>query len=285
VHWHADVVTSNQKRSLSLLYRLYRFPERWVLRRASIIIATSPPYLESSEPLREFHDKCVVAPLGIEARVAPDSEIAAPAEDAALSDITAMSAPLSKTQSLRVLAVGRLTYYKGFSHLLEALAMAPGVALTLVGNGEEQAQLLKLAADLSLGDRFEYLDNCSDMGLETLYTSHDLLCLPSIERTEAFGVVLLEAMRAGLPCLVTDVPGPGMRWVVDAPLAGILVRAGDSDGLAKMLNTVAADRDILTRLQTTSRARFSSHFQIATISQSITDAYSKIVAAIPRRRP
>jgi glycosyltransferase involved in cell wall biosynthesis len=275
VHWHADVVASSHKRSLALLYRLYRIPERWLLKRAATVIATSPPYLEASEPLRDFQHKCVVIPLGIEPLPVEGSH-GDSTEARRHVQSGEESVPMQAQAALRILAVGRLTYYKGFTVLMRAVAKVPGATLTLVGDGEERQDLLKSAANLGLGDRFTYLGYCGDDDLLQLYKTHDLFCLPSIERTEAFGVVLLEAMRAGLPCLVTDVPGTGMSWVVDAPDAGLAVPAENSATLAKMLNNICSDRAMLAPLQRSSRSRFDALFQISAVARSVTNVYSSI---------
>ncbi|MEJ2384972.1 MAG: glycosyltransferase, partial [Xanthomonadales bacterium] len=112
---------------------------------------------------------------------------------------TEESAAPEEPRPLRILAVGRLTYYKGFRYLLEALARVPGVRLQLVGQGDEAAMLRALAARLELGDRVRFAGGLDDAGLVQALRDCDCLCLPSIERTEAFGVVLLEAMYFGKP--------------------------------------------------------------------------------------
>lgn len=258
IHWQADVVPSLHKLSLRLLYSVYRLPERWLLQKAALITASSPPYLEASEPLQPFRDKCAVLPLGIEplapaeADTAPETE----GDQQVHLESTAHDAPL------KVLAVGRLTYYKGFSYLLKAVAAVPEVTLTLVGDGEDRELLLQLADKLGLDDRLRYLAGCDDHELLALYATHDVFCLPSIERTEAFGVVLLEAMRQGLPCIVTDVPGTGMRWVVDAPVAGMCVAPADVAALSEALQNLACARVKLATLGKAAQARFDTNFDI-----------------------
>jgi len=107
VHWHSDVERS--KPSLRLLYPHYSILERAVLEGAETIVVTSPQYLEASEPLRIWRHKCQVVPLGVApARLPPVAE----GEAQGLWNAT----------GLRLLAVGRLTYYKGFETLVRAPA-------------------------------------------------------------------------------------------------------------------------------------------------------------------
>ena len=65
VQWQSDVLASRHSLGLRLFYTLYRPFERMVLRRSKVIITSSPPYLESSEPLADFRQKCRVVPLGL----------------------------------------------------------------------------------------------------------------------------------------------------------------------------------------------------------------------------
>ncbi len=66
IHWQSDVPLSQHKLGLRLFYRLYKPFERAMLEQADTVIVTSPPYLESSEPLVNFRNKCSVVPLGLD---------------------------------------------------------------------------------------------------------------------------------------------------------------------------------------------------------------------------
>jgi glycosyltransferase involved in cell wall biosynthesis len=121
VHWHSDVEVS--KWSLRALYPHYRLFERAVLDRAEAIIATSRPYLEASKPLGEWREKCHVVPLGVDISRLPPVD-------------RGRAASLWPRARLRLLAVGRLTYYKGFDTLLRAVIGLDGIELVLIGEGE-----------------------------------------------------------------------------------------------------------------------------------------------------
>ena len=263
IHWHSDVIASKHKSSLRLLYQVYKIPERLLLTRAKRIVATSEAYLNSSVPLRNFQDKCTVVPLAIR-----------DTSNKALSECAIKEAHRFTNQnSLKILTVCRLTYYKGLVFLIEALAHAPDVTLTLVGDGEEKAALLERSREIGVRNRIHFTSDCSDERLEHDYSNHHLFCLPSIERTEAFGVVLLEAMRAGLPCLVTDVPGSGMKWVVDAPRCGFCVPPADSLALAHAMNELHANRTKLIEAGQKSKIRYHREFALAGCANRLSTIY------------
>lgn len=260
IHWHADIPEQSGHRWLRLAYRLYRPLERAMLKRAAAVIATSPPYAESSPRLREVAQKCLVVPLGL----APPPRSSAPL-------------PVTREGRLRVLAVGRLSYYKGFEVLLAALREHDGLSLDLAGDGEDRPRLEQLAADPALAGRVTLHGAVSDAALARLYEDCDCLCLPSLERAEAFGMVLLEAMARGRPCVVTDVPGTGMAWVVEHGRSGLVVPPADPAALAAALRRLADDRALLRRLGEGARARFNAHFH--------SDASAQQVLALYRRLP
>src|SRR5690606_4146956 len=105
----------------------------------------------------------------------------------------------------------------------------------------------------------------------------DCLCLPSIERTEAFGLVLLEAMREGRPCVVTDVPGSGMSWVVRHGETGLVTRSGDVDALRAALVQLRDAETLRTAMGDAGRQRFREHFTIPAIARQFVDLYQDVL--------
>lgn len=226
VHWHSDVVVSQIRPAVALAYRLYRPFEQAVLERAVRIIATSPPYLQASEPLQHWYDKCAVIPLGLQLTSAPDTA----------TETTSATEALARhwqPDTLRLLSIGRLTYYKGFETLIAAVATMPalpGVELLIAGSGELHGPLQALIdAHTPPGQpaRIRLLGSVSGADKTALLQSCDVFCLASRERTEAFGMVLLEAMAHARPCIVSALAGSGMPWVVESTGAGQLVPVED----------------------------------------------------------
>ncbi|MEM1190968.1 MAG: glycosyltransferase [Pseudomonadota bacterium] len=257
VHWHADVLASSHSAVLRWLYWLYRPLEQRVLRRAARIINTSPPYAESSEPLSTHRDRCSVAPLGI----ADSSSTEAVTQDEQDDSI------------LRTLFVGRLTYYKGLSYLIRAVAGLDSVELRIVGSGEERKALIGLVKALRVEERVRFLGSLTDEEVELELSACDCLCLPSIERTEAFGLVLLEAMRTGRATLATRVAGSGMSWVVRDGETGLLVDPEDDHAIKLALKKLRDDPETRLRMGAAGRIRFLELFTIQKIVAQLVGIY------------
>jgi len=268
VHWHADVVASRLDRRLVPAYRLYRPFEQRLLAGSRRIIATSPPYLAASEPLAPWRSKCEIVPLGLDPATLPDP------------DPTARRRADSfwPERGLKILAVGRLTYYKGYEVLFHALATLPEGHLCLVGEGEGRAGLEKLRSALHLEKRVTLLGPQPAAVRNGLLASCDLLCLPSIERTEAFGLVLLEAMRYGRPVIASDLAGSGVGWVVQDDRTGRLVKPGDPDGLAAALRLLADNPEQRRAMGQAGAARFHEHFHIHQVARRIKTIYGDVIA-------
>lgn len=271
VHWHADIPLDSRRRALRLAYRIYRPWEQALLRRAQAVIATSQAYADSSAALAPWREKVRVIPLGIadthDIPTAPPSPQPSPAGGRG-------------GNNLRLIAVGRLSYFKGFDVLLRALAQVPDANLVLIGDGECSRDLRKLARELGVEARVNFvgridMDATGQALLESAYTSADVFCLPSTERAESFGLVLLEAMRAGKPAIASDIPGSGVGFVVRDGETGLLVPPGDVDALAAAIRMLAADANLRQRLGEAGRQRFQQEFRLDRIVPQVTDVYAQ----------
>jgi glycosyltransferase involved in cell wall biosynthesis len=303
VHWHSDVITSAQDWRMKLFYMLYQPFEHAVLKRAKTIVATSSPYRDSSQPLKKWHSKCTVVPLGVDVQrftcgggferdferdfekdfekdcgrgVSPRFSNPAPSQDINQNNRGETPLPQPLPQSLlQVLAVGRLTYYKGFRYLIEAAAQTPDIHVNLVGDGDQAENLRALTASLNLQDRVTFHGILSDDELAQKMVDCDCLCLPSIERTEAFGMVLLEAMYFGKATVVSDVEGSGMGWIVDDGITGIKVKPANANALADAFKRLAADREELDNMGKRGREKFDQHFEINHAIEDLIEIYQQ----------
>lgn len=267
VHWHADVVPSAIDRRLMPAYGLYGPLESRLLRQAHTVIATSPPYLASSEALRPWRSKCRIIPLGLDPRRLPEPPVSA------RFDAEKIWGPAD----LRVLSVGRLTYYKGHDVLIRAVARVPETRAVIAGAGPEEKKLREISRRCGVEARVFFTGWVPDERLQALTASCDVLCLPSKERTEAFGLVLLEAMRYEKPVVAADVPGSGMGWVVHHEETGVLVRPGDVEELACALRALARDSKARQTLGKRGGERFRAHFHIDAVAREVLRVYGEIV--------
>jgi glycosyltransferase involved in cell wall biosynthesis len=260
VHWHADIPLDSRKRRLHLAYRLYRPWEHALLERARAVIATSRPYADASTALQPWHDKVRVVPLGI----APTTTTSHTGES------------LWPSAGLRILAVGRLSYYKGFDVLLRALALVPSAQLLLTGSGECDAALRALACELRIESRVRFAGHVEDATLATAHAQADAFCLPSIDRAEAFGLVLLEAMRSGLPIIASDIPGSGVGYVVRE--TGLMVPPRDAEALAAALRLFVEDAQLRQRLGAAGQQRWQREFTLDRSAQQVRAVYAEVLA-------
>ncbi len=273
VQWQSDVIASSYNRRLAAAYRIYRVAEQRLLARADAVIVSSPPYLESSQPLAPWRHKCRVIPLGLDRRRLPDPTV----EMLQWPNLT------WKTQRSRVLALGRLSYYKGFDLLLHAIAAAPEVQLCLVGEGQQEEMLRSMIAVLNLADRVQMLGHIADAQAQALLATCDVLCLPSIERTEAFGLVLLEAMRYGRAVIASDIPGSGPGWIVRHGETGLLVPPGDVRQLAVALTRLSNAPELRRALGESGAARFEADFSIERVAEQTAALYDSLLDASKER--
>ncbi|WP_435103474.1 glycosyltransferase [Arhodomonas sp. AD133] len=258
VHWHADVVGPGMEEKLRRLYPFYRPLEQTLLRRADAIVATSPDYLSSSEALARWRSKAEVIPLGL-----PLERVSADAD----------GMPWQYPERLKVLCVGRLSKYKGIDRLIEAAERVSGLEVVVVGDGEEKPSLQALAQGGDGRSSIRLAGRVTDAERNALMASCDVLCLPSLNRAEAFGVVLLEAMALGRPAIVSRVPGSGMSWVVRDGETGWHVPPGDSAALAERLALLRDQPELLAPAGRAARARFDAEFRIDRIAAQVSALY------------
>lgn len=267
VHWHSDVVFPKSRRLLVWAAKIYRPFEQAVLERSDVIVATSPRYLATSTSLAPWLEKCVVVPLGV---TTPER-----------SNADSPTPPLPwRDGRLRLLSVGRLTPYKGYETLIRAISGLKDVELLVVGAGELRAELQFLIhattpvgqapATLLLGD-------VSDSVKHDLLRSCDVFCLASRERSEAFGLVLLEAMRQARPCLVSDLPGSGMPWVVEQTGCGELVPLDDVQAWRDAIVRCAVNPEERLRRGVAGRNAFERRFTMDACTRALTAHYGALI--------
>ena len=266
IHWHADVVPSRIDTRLAMAYRLYKPFETRRLKRAQAIVATSQRYLDSSETLRPYRDKCHVVPLGVEPQRLPD-----PPE--ALQQWAQQQWPAGKT---RVLAIGRLTYYKGYKFLIDALSRHEDLSLCIVGTGDLALQVEEDIQRFGLYDRVKLLGYVDDDKALALRAACDCFCLSSIERTEAFGVVLIEAMRYGKPIVAADIPGSGVGYAVRDGVNGLRVPPADAEALGLALQRLRDDPALAQQLGEAGAQRFAEEFHIDRVAEGFKRVYESI---------
>lgn len=166
----------------------------------------------------------------------------------------------AQLENKEVLAVGRYAYQKGFDLLLQAWAAVcrevSGWTLRIVGDGELRGEMERQVARLGLEDSVRLARPTSD--IVPIYRQASVFVLSS--RYEGFGLVLLEAMTCGLPCVSFDCEYGPSEILADGR-DGFLVPAGDTDALAARLLTLMRDPALRQRMGAAAyadSARFST---------------------------
>jgi len=257
VHWHADVQGSPHA-LIHATYPLYRYFEKKTLSRAARIIATSPPYMESSPSLLHWKEKCEIVPLGLDQGRYPASPMC------------------SRSDHPLIISVGRFSFYKGFEYLVRAAALTPEAELVIAGDGPTRSRISAEVERLNLSARVSLPGNVTDEELRILLQRADIFCLPSVNRGEAFGVAIIEAMHYGLPLVTTAIPGSGTGWVNQDGVTGRVVRPESPKELAVVIKEIINDPHIKTAFGKAARQRLDTNFTIAKVGRSIEHIYNQI---------
>ena len=230
VMYHSDVI--RQKK----LLKVYRPALETFLSRADAIIATAPQNVDHSPVLSGFKDRTTVIPLGVESddfRLTPERR--------------ERVAELRKRFGSRVVFfVGRHIYYKGIDHLIRAMQDVDA-HLVIGSDGPLTPELRRLSRSLDLTGRITFVGRITDDDLPCYYLASDVFCLPSVARSEAFGIVQLEAMACGVP-VVSSRLTTGVVYVNRDGVTGLTVPPGNASALAAALNRLLGDDTLRTTL-------------------------------------
>jgi glycosyltransferase involved in cell wall biosynthesis len=238
-----------------------------MMRRADRIIVASQRYLDSSEELAPFKAKCRVIPMGV--NIEKEREGTA-AESAKI---------VQEYGPWLVLAVGRLVGYKGFIYLLEAMRMVDATLL-LVGTGPLDAELKRAAQGYGVSHKVKFLGKVDD--LQRYYRASSVFVLPSISRAEAFGLVQLEAMAAGVPVINTDL-NSGVPEVSLDGVTGITVPPKDANSLARAINTLLEDAALRKSMGDAGRSRAHREFAPGLMIERTMKLYEEVLMERQKR--
>jgi glycosyltransferase involved in cell wall biosynthesis len=258
LHWHSDVV---RQRVTRLLYRPL---ERWLLRRADAIIATSQPYADTSPALQSHRQKVTVIPIG-----APAPQPCDPAQ------VERLRARYGGART--VFALGRMTYYKGWEVLVEAARRLPeDVQVVIGGGGPDLPRYRTLAQRAGLGERLRFVGPLSAASVEAHFALADVFCVASTLRAEAFGVAALEAMARGKAVVATTVEGSGLGWLHQDGVTGLQVPPRDPAALAAALCRLLDDLPLRERCGAAGRARWATLFTAETMADQTLALYRQL---------
>lgn len=258
LHWHSDIL------SQKFLLRFYLPIQRWLIKRADAIIGTSPVYLAESPYLQKVQDKTRCIPIGIEAN---------------RSDSAKVERIRNEYPGRRIVfSLGRLVGYKGYGYLIDAARYLDDSYMILIGGGGPLMEGLQNQIDeLGLSDRIKLLGRVSDEDLPSYYGACDVYCMSSILKTEAFGIVQIEAMSEGRPLIATKIPASGVAWVNEDGVSGINVEPRDGKAIADAIKHITKDERTWKRYSDGARQRFAKYFTKEKMLADCLALYSELL--------
>jgi glycogen(starch) synthase len=215
--------------------------ERWMARRADAVIVCSYYMRGHVADIFDIDEgRVAVIPNGVD-----------PSELRPTGDLGALRSEFAAPHEKLVLLVGRLVYEKGFQLALDALPnvirQVGNVRFLVAGSGTHEEELKSQAARLGLSEHGTFLGWIGDDVLHSLYRIADLCVVPSIY--EPFGLVALEAMASGCPCIVADTGGL-CEVVPVGERVGLRFNGGDAEHLGVMIERLLVDESLRDRLVT-----------------------------------
>lgn len=261
VHWHSDIL--RQKYLLKLFFPI----QKWLLNRSDCIITTSPNYALSSTHLNLFLNKIQIVPIGI--------------------DISKLNIDESKVNNILnfysnkkiILAIGRMSYYKGYDYLINSVSnLNENCVLLIIGGGNEN-YIKKLLKNIPTKDKSKIvlLGRLDDVDRNCYLAACDIFVLSSVYKTEAFGIVQVEAMALKKPVVSTEIPGSGVHWVNLNKISGLTVPIKNSKEIANAINSIIESPLLYKKLSDGAYQRFQSEFTQSEMVQKLIKIYNKIL--------
>lgn len=258
LHWHSDIL--KQK----FMLRLYKPLQNWLVNRADVIIGTTPKYLDCSPFLQKnsLNKHCI--PIGIDPIQYNEEQVNTLRKKYAGKKI--------------IFSLGRLVEYKGYEYLIESAKFLPNDYVILIGgSGHLKNQLENLIDINGLQNKVELLGRISDADLSTYYGACDVYVLSSIWKTEAFGIVQIEAMSCGKPVIATKIEGSGVDWVNEDGVSGVNVEPKNAKALADAILFVLSDKERYNKLSQGAKKRYETFFKKEIMIKKCVDLYKSLV--------
>ena len=160
-----------------------------------------------------------------------------------------------------VFSLGRLVAYKGYRFLVEAAKYLKDDFVVLIGgSGALKEELQKEIVSLNLQEKVKLLGRVSDEELPAYYGACDVFCMSSVQKTEAFGIVQIEAMSCGKPVVATRIPQSGVSWVNEEGVSGMNAEPGNAQDLARAIEAVTENEEVYRKFSEGATKRYRDMF-------------------------
>lgn len=259
IHWHSDIIKKG------FIYWLIKPIERYILNKSIKIIVATNEYAKDSFPLKNYQKKITIIPYSIKPTII-SSRI--------------KKKYFNKYKSLYkkniILFVGRFVNYKGINFLINSAKYIQDNSLILIaGSGDLGRKLKKTITKNS--NKILLINQPSDEEINYLYSMATIFCLPSINKAEAFGIVLIEAMSHGLPLVTFKIRGSGVNFINQNNVTGRVVDKINGEDLADSINKILNSTTLLNKYSTNSKERFKKLFSEEIFVRNIHKTYKNIL--------
>lgn len=282
IYYHMDVKNfSSSKKILSLPSLLIR---KSLLKKADKIAVSSFDYIENSEIKNFFLKnkyKFREIPFAVDTEKFCPKEINLPSGNKSVAKAKSLIKTINKLfikkDRLDIIFTGALDkahYFKGVPVLLSALASwdKQSWKLKIVGEGDLKQEYINMASDLGIDKKITFTGKLSESDLIRALQESDTLILPSINRNEAFGIVLLEALACGLPVIASNLPG--VRSVFRNNQEGLLVEPENAKDLREKINLIYENESLRKNMSQAARELALSKYSLKKLRQNYENLFN-----------
>ncbi|MDE5582991.1 MAG: glycosyltransferase [Ruminococcus sp.] len=242
ISWHSDIV---RQKKLLIIYKPFL---KYTLSRADCILTATEGHIKGSEWLKDYSYKCKILPYGLNTEKYSD-----------IKKMPYLTEKCTCKKSIKVFFSGRLVYYKGVETLIKAFCHVRGCELFISGQGVLEKNLKEKVQRYGLEKTVHFLGFLPENQLKQAYADCDIFVLPSTEKSEAFGIVQLEAMIYGKPVINTSLDS-GVPYVSIHGKTGLTVKPENHRQLAKAINYLADNPDIREKFGESAQKRVLTEF-------------------------
>ncbi len=265
IQYHHDTELKGFKKFVSFFSYMFL---KLLLLKADVIIVSSIEYAKNSKHLKKIWDK-------IENKI---KEIPFGIDVDFYKDIEKTNVRTEKCEFLFVGSLDKAHDFKGIDVLIKALAnikktdenLYNNLFFHIAGGGDLVEYYKNMSVEYGVGSHISFLGFVPDSDLKKLYRQCDAFLFPSVHKSEAFGIALLEAMAAGLPVLCSDLPGV----VSVAGSDNVFFKTGDCFDLSSKIEYFYMNRDKFKETALKNRQKVFEKYDLNTIMDKIEKIYS-----------
>jgi len=260
LHWHADII--KQK----VLKLLFVHQNKALLKRADLIIATSPAYLKDTDYLPKYKDKVEILPCCIgKERTKTNLEI------------TEKAKFIKREHSGKTICFffGRHVKYKGLKYLIESdqYLDQSKIDIVIAGSGPLTNELKQEANRYK---NISFVGRLSDDDINSYLMACDIFTFPSITRNEAFGISLAEAMYFGKPSVTFTIKGSGVNWVSINGKTGLEEKTINPQQYSEAISKLSTEKELYVKLSKNAKERCNLLFTYDSFKQKVLNIYHTI---------